>query len=432
MRVKWFSMVPGGLLILLLLSDTVLARQTITLDDAYQRALSRSERIKISRESLFQAREEVLRKKSALYPKITADLSYLQRPKALRRDRFLLRSESETRAVFNLSQPLYTGGRAMARYRSALLSRKSASFGLALTKEDLLFEIAGAYYEALKSKNNVDIAIKELERLKAHLNSAKKRFQVGEVTKMVLFRAEAELSDVRAKLIRARNHEIAMKDRLALLAEIQGDFDLSDPPAVSLPERSKSEWVDLSQTTRLEIKQGEIHTDQANEDILFARGSYYPLISLDLEYHWVDQDPQSDFLIRNDPLALLKLTMPIFEGNLRSAELAQANSRLRETDLIRQQTREEIGLEVREAILQLSSLSGELEHLKNRVRFARTAYSLASRQFDVGLGTHIDVLDASAELLDAERRFSNTSYDREFSILHLTKQVGLFYPFRAP
>ena len=83
--------------------------------------------------------------------------------------------------TLTLSQTLYTGGRAMASYRSALLGTKSESFNLALTKEALLFEIARAYYEALKSKNNVRIAVKELERLEAHRTSAEKRLQVGEV-----------------------------------------------------------------------------------------------------------------------------------------------------------------------------------------------------------------------------------------------------------
>lgn len=414
----------------LLAAGTVFARKMITLEEAYRSALSGSERIQISREGLVQAREEVFRKKSALYPKITGDLSYLRRPEVLKRDRFLLRSESESRFTLTLSQPLYTGGRARAGYRSALLGTKSAAFNLELTKEDLLFEIARSYYEALKSKNNVRIAVKELERLKAHRDSAEKRLQVGEVTKTVLFRAEAELSDVRAKLIRARNNEIAMKDHLALLAKIEGEFNLADPPLLSLPKRSKSEWVNLSQAERLEIKQGEVHIDQANEGIFFARGSFYPLISIDFEYRWVDQDPQSDFLIQNDPLAIIKLTVPIFEGKLRTAEMAQAQSQLREAALLRQQIKDEIGVEVRAAMLDLSTLSGELEHLKNRVRFAREAYALASRQFDVGLGTHIDVLDASAGLLDAERRFSNTVYDREFSILQLQKKVGLFSPLR--
>ncbi len=425
---KTFIYACAGLFIPFLLSGTVFAQKMITLNEAYRSALSKSERIKFSREGLFQAQEEVIRKKSALYPKITGDLSYLRRPKVLKRDRFLLRSESESRFTLTLSQPLYTGGRATASYRSALLGTKSASFDLALTKEDLLFEIARAYYEVLKTKNNVRIGVKELERLKAHRDSAEKRLQVGEVTKTVLFRAEAELSDARAKLIRAINHELAMKDRLAFLAKIEGDFDLADPPMLSLPKRSRSDWVDLSQKERLEIKQEEVHIDQASEGIFFARGSFYPLITLDLEYRWIDQDPKSDFLIQNDPLAILKLTMPIFEGKLRTAELAQAKSQLREAALIRQQIKDEIGVEVRAAMLDLSTLSGELEHLKNRVRFEREAYSLASRQFDVGLGTHIDVLDASAGLLDAERRFSNAVYDREFSILQLKKKVGFFMP----
>ncbi len=431
MQKKTGLYVLATLLSYLFFAGAVFAQQVITLDDAYRSAISNSEDIKIGRERLVQSKEESLRKKSALYPKITGDLSYLRRPRSLSRDGFLLRSESDTHVTFTLSQPLYTGGRAMASYRSAQLGSKSEFFNLALTKEDLLFEITRTYYETLKSKNNVRIEEKELERLKAHRDSAEKRLQVGEVTKTVLLRAEAELSDVRAKLIRARNDEIAMKDQLALRAKIQGDFDLADPPRVVLPERSKSDWVDLSQVERMEIKQGEIHVDQAYEGIVFARGNFHPLVSLDLEHHWVDQEPQSSFLIQSDTLAILKLTMPIFEGKLRTAELSQAQSRLREAALIRQQIKDQIGVEVRSAMLDLSTLSGELAHLKNRVRFAREAYTLASRQFDVGLGTHIDVLDASAGLLDAERRFSNTVYDREFAMLQLKKQVGLFAPLQG-
>ena len=63
MQKKTSFYVLTGLFSLLLLSGTVFARQMITLEEAYTSAVSHSERIKISDEGLFQAREEVLRKK---------------------------------------------------------------------------------------------------------------------------------------------------------------------------------------------------------------------------------------------------------------------------------------------------------------------------------------------------------------------------------
>ncbi|MFQ5598176.1 MAG: TolC family protein [Nitrospiria bacterium] len=403
----------------------------MTLDDAYRSAILRHPAIKIVREALVQAGEEVRSARSALYPKVEGNLEYLRRPEEKKSDRFILRSESESQLSVTLSQPIYSGGRAMATYRSTKLGIKGEALNLVLIKEDLLFEVARAYYMALKAKNNVRIEAKEVERLKAHRRSAEKRFQVGEVTKTALLRAEAELSNARAKLIRARNDEAARKDELALLANIEGSFETAEPPSVSFPDRPRAYWMERSHENRLELKQEDVRIDQAKAGVAFARGSFLPSLSLELEYRWVDQDPKGDFLVENDTLGILKLRVPIFEGMLRKAQLAQARSRFRQAALERQKIMDKIDLAVSASFLDLSSLTAELEHLKDRVRFAREAFSLASRQFDVGLGTHIDVLDANATLQDAERRFSNTVYDREVAILSLQKHAGLFTPMNS-
>ncbi|MFQ5950340.1 MAG: TolC family protein, partial [Nitrospiria bacterium] len=103
-------------------------------------------------------------------------------------------------------------------------------------------------------------------------------------------------------------------------------------------------------------------------------------------------------------------------------------SKFRQSVLIKERVRDEIAVEVRRSVLNLTTLAGEIVHLKDQVRFAREAFSLASRQFAVGLGTNLDVLDANATLLDAERQLSNITYDREIAILQLKKSAGLFSP----
>jgi len=404
------------------------AGTVITLDEAYRAALIRNERIQIAREDLLQAKEEVRRARSALFPSLTGQFDYLRRPSAKTRGGFLLRSESESQFTVTLSQPLYSGGRARAQHRIAQLGIKGDALNLALAKEALLLETARVYYEVLKAMNDVRIEVKELARLEAHRQSAQRRLQVGEVTKTVLLRAEADLSDAKAKLIRAKNEEEAKKDQLSFLTGIEGPFEVVDPAPAVYSDRLTSDWLSLSHEKRLELQQGGVNIDEAGEGVKFARGHFLPFLSLDLEYRWVNQDPVGNFLIEEDPLAILKLTVPIFEGMLRTAELAQARSRLRQATLQRGQIQDEIDVAVRRAILNVSTLNGELAHLKNRVRFAEEAYTLAARQFDVGLGTHIDVLDANASLLDAERRYSNTLYDREFAILQLKRETGQFSP----
>lgn len=408
--------------------STASAQALISLEEAYRSAIFKSESIAIARETLIQSEDEVKRMRSFLYPNIKASLDYQRRRRSLESGTFLLRSKAETDFSLTLSQPLYSGGRAQSAYQDAQLARRGETLQFTLTKEDLLFEIAKAYYDTLKAQNNVRIEVKEVERLMAHRRSAQKQLEVGEVTKTALFRAEAELSDAQAKLIRAKNEVLALKDQLALLARIDGEFTLKDPAPVSLMDRPDSEWLALADEHRIELKQEGIRVEQADEAIAFARGSFLPSLSLDVQYRFADQDPATSFLIKDDRLAILKLEMPLFEGMLRTSELAQARSRLRQSRLEKKRRRDEIATKVRLARLALASLSSELKHLKDQVRFAEEAFSLASRQFEVGLGTNIEVLDANTALLDAERRYSNTIYDREIAILQVQKETGLFSP----
>lgn len=411
-----------------------MAKPVISLEDAYRLALSRSEAIMVAEEVLIQSEAEEKRMKSFLFPKITADVDYFQRSSPVTRrfggspNPITLRPKSETQFNLILSQPLYSGGRARAAYRSSQLGTKQRDLELTQTREDLLFEVARAYYEALKGKNNVKIGEEEVVRLLAHRRNAARRLEVGEETKTVLLRAEAELSDARAKLIRARNAHTIAKDRLSLLARIHGDFELVDPPVLRLSDHSEAEWTRMAHEGRIELTRGGIAIDRASEEINSARGNFLPSLSLELEYRWNNQAPEGDFLVDQDRIAIVKLRMPIFEGMLRMAELRQARSRYLQSVLLRQQMKDEIEVSVRRAILDLSSLTGELIHLEDRLRFAKEAFSLASKQFTVGLGTHIDVLDANSVLRNAERQLSNTRYDREIAILRLKKEAGSLSP----
>lgn len=402
------------------------AAQVVSLEEAYRSAMAESERIAIAREDLVQARREKDRAKSFLYPKVTADLNYLRRPVERASPFGVLLPESEERFSLTLDQPLYVGGRASATYRIAKLEIRGERFDLRRVTEAILFDIAEAYYEALKARQNVLIEEREVERLVEHRRDAEKRFRVGESTKTALLRAEAELANARARLIRALNQLAVQKDQLSMLAEIEGEFELADPPLIDLPERLEREWIELAYRRHPDLQRVLINVKVSEEQIDFARGFFYPSLSLEGRYSWIDQDPESPFFVRNDRSAVLKLTFPIFEGSLRVAELSQARSRARQTVLQAQLLKEEIAVQIRRALLNLSALTSELDYLKRQVAFAKEAFSLTARQFAVGLGTNIDVLDSSAALMDAERQLSNATYDRQLAILRLERAVGTF------
>ncbi len=427
-KIHLFIAVLGVMTTLILPHAPVSAERIVTLEAAYRSALGRSEVLRIAREDLTQAEGEKKRALSGLFPTITSDLSYTRREEALFNQGVLQRPQSQEEVDVTLKQPLYSGGRATSVLRKAILGIQGEVFNLDQAKEDLLFEISLAYYEALKAENNVRIEEEEVKRLEAHRRNAEKRVEVGEETKTVLLRAKAALSGAKAKLIRTKNTLSETKDQVAFLANIEGAFDLAIPPLIPFPEQVETDWIRVAEENRLDLKGRSLNIKRAREDILFAKGSFYPTLSLEVHYRFLDQDPSTFFSIANDRWAVTKLSFPIFEGMLRTAELAQAKSRLRQSRLSKERLKDEVAVEVRRSVLNLRTLAGEIVHRKDQLRFARETFALASRQFEVGLGTNIDVLDANATLLDAERQLSNTSFDREIAILQLKKSSGLFSP----
>ncbi len=408
------------------------AQQVVTLEEAYRSAMAKSEQIGISRENLMQAEREIDRAKSFLYPSINTEASYLRRPEAKQGPFGVLLPEEQKQFNLTIDQPLYTGGRASAAYRSAKLGVRGGKLDLSLTTENLLFDVARAYYEALKAQRNVEIEENEVKRLEAHLRDAEKRFRVGEAIKTVVLRAEAELADARARLIRARNDQETTKDQLALFARIEGPFSLADPPALTLSEQSESEWVKTAHDRRSDLALQSTNVKISEEQIGIAKGAFFPSLSLQGRYNWIDQDPETSFLTTNDRSAILSLSFPIFEGRLRVAELAQARSRHRQQLLQKQLQSDQIAVEVRRTLLNLNALTSQLDVLNAQVAFARENFSLISRQFAVGLATNIDVLDANATLISAERQLTNTTYDREVAILQVEKAVGVFLDLIPP
>ncbi|WDT80915.1 MAG: TolC family protein [Candidatus Manganitrophus sp.] len=97
------------------------AQEVVTLEEAYRSAMAESEQIGISRENLMQAEREIDRAKSFLYPSINTEASYLRRAEAKQGPFGVLLPEEQKQFNLTIDQPLYTGGRASAAYRSAKL-----------------------------------------------------------------------------------------------------------------------------------------------------------------------------------------------------------------------------------------------------------------------------------------------------------------------
>jgi outer membrane protein len=402
--------------------------QPITLEKAYVRALDVNEQIGIAREDVDLARAEKNRALSYLLPSLETGAHYIRRPDAtFSGNGTLTRTEEEHEFNLRLKQPLYTGGRAMATYRNAKENIKASVEQLKIAQEDLLFNVATVFYNVLKARKNLTLAQVEVERLEKHLKASESRFDVGEVTKTVVLRAQAELSRARADLVRSGADLQTARDQLILFTKLPPDFDIVDPPTPFLPPGAEPDLILLAHQKRPDLKASGIQEGIAQNGISYARGSFLPTLSLEGIYSRLYQDPENPFFfVRRDEFATLTLNLPLFEGGLRLAELRQAHSKARQAGLQRAFLEDRVEVEVKTALRDLDTVTSVLENFKDQVAFAQENFTLVEKQFAFGLATNIDVLDANSLLHDAQRQLFNTQYDRDLGILKVQKSVGVF------
>ncbi|GAB4405852.1 MAG: TolC family protein [Thermodesulfovibrionales bacterium] len=429
-------------IIVLIPSIIILARglsvaQEYSLDDLYRIGLERSEIIRIAEEDLYIAERGKDKAVSALLPKLSAFGGYTRYSGDKRiTEGQVIQPDYFTSWGLRLDQSLSLSGRELTAFKISKEFIEKGRYDLYAVKEAYIFSIATAYYDVLRSKKAVEIARANVERLIKHRDAAATRLKVGEVTKTALLRAEAELSGAKSELIRAENNLRLAKAVLARIAGIDADYDVKEPvDSNSKDAEAIASLKQIALSERAELRSFELQKRIVEDQVRYARGSYWPSLSIEGVYSRREEDPASVFLIKESIYGALKLNFPFFEGGLRRAEVREAEAKLRQATLIYEDLKKTISIEVESAHLDLMTQKGILKSLEDRVMFARDNYNSVSRQFEFGLASSIEVMDSNTLLVTAERQLSEARYNYHLALLRVKRATGVLlkaHLFRVP
>ena len=436
MRRRLATLGPGlfGALLMCILPQGALAAR-YTLADFYRMALQNAERIKISEENLAIAETGKEKAMALLYPRLSGFSTYTRwedekygagsrigpytLPGSLIQPR-----ETGTWGV-RMEESLSLSGRewtALAISRENIL--KSAH-ELDAAREEYLLNVAQAYYSVLKAGKNLEIADANVERLATYRDAAEKRLKVGEVTKTVLLRAEAELSGARSDRMAVRNGLELARAQLKRIAAVQEDFEVAEAGETDMEIPSLDVFQATALSERADLKGLEMQRKIAEDQVRFARGAYWPNLSLTGGYIRTEQSPETSSLNREGINAGAALNFPFFEGGLRVAEVKEAKARERQSQLLYEDLKKAIAVEVQSAYLEMFTQKSILQFLVDQRAFARDNYNAVNRQFEFGLAQSIDVIDANTLLVSAEQKVAEAGYGYRMSILRVKKAAGV-------
>ncbi len=419
-----------SMFMILLIPVQAAAKDLYTLEEVLSLASRGAERLKIAEEDIFIASMGKDKAQAALIPKLTVYGVYNRYSE----DKYsigntLIQAQQAYSYGLRIDQTYSLGGREFKLHDIAKNNIEKIRHDTNTVKDDYLISVASAFYDILRMQSYVDIARSNLQRLQKHRDAAEKRLKVGEATKTVLLRAEAELSGAKTELIRVENNLKLSKAVLARLVGITKDFDLKEQDE---SQRGLLQMVSLGLTAlqsealnnRSEIQSALLQQRLSVEQIKVAEAAYYPSISLEAVYNRADMEPATISLVKESLYGGIRINFPLYEGGLRRAEVREAEARGRQASLLLEDLKRSVAVDVQRAYLEYLTYQDSLRSNEDQVAFAKDNYNAVSRQFEYGLANSLDVMDANNLLVSSEQRLSETAYNIRLSLLKIKRALG--------
>lgn len=424
------------LIILLLLGGHARAGQEkqiplFTLEKAYETALKNNDQVVISREKLAQEEKDITVATANLYPQISAEAGYTrQKVTDISAGGTSLGSFGNPRdygtMTLKLDQHIYQFGKVWSARKIAKHYFNSSKFRHIRQVKEILFNVSTRYYEMLLGREAIEIAENALERAEKQMAQAKARFDVGVLTQTDVLRARVQVAESQESLERAKNQYDIALENLALeigLESLPGP--LEEPPEKTFSPAPISDLYQTALTHRQDFRQAEQQLRVAEKRVDFEQADFFPKLSIEGQYIRTDKS-ELFYGERDDWQATLKLSYPLFTGWRTSAEVDQAKSGRKEADAAMSRLKKEIRNQVRSVYLNIQTQKKVIEQLEEQVKAAKRNYQQVNAQFEQGLVTAVDQVDAFTALNEAENRLAQAYYSYQLDQIQLELAMGTF------
>ena len=414
-----------GMMLLLLACVPSMAAD-YTLEDLYRIGMQKSEKIRISGENVEIADAGKTKALSALLPRATAFGTYTNYTDEKRNATgSLTQPDTQSAWGMRIDESLSLGGREFISYSLSKDSVEKNRYDFRSFQEEFLLAVSLAYFEFMKARKGLEIADSNVERLTKYREAARTRLKAGEITKTTVLRAEGELSGALSEQIKARNAYESARVFLARLVGIERDFQIREVPVTERDTAELEALKDRALKTRPDVKSAETQVRIAEKQIDVTRGSYWPTLNVAGVYTSTEQSPETASYNRESTYGAVTINFPFFEGGLRHAEVRESQAKYRQAEFQYRDFVKSVNVEVENTYLDLVAQKGIFKSAQDQLAYAEDNIRAVAKQFEFGLASSLDVIDANNLLISAQKLMADATYNYQFFILRLQRVTGI-------
>ena len=413
---------------------------SLTLNRSIELALENNEILRMAREDLYKAGQQVNEARADALPQINASGTYTRNWKL---PTFVFGSppntqevsigrKTDVQGVVSLKQTLFAWGKVSSALKVAKLFREYSEEGLRFVQHAVRADVELAYYNVLYAKDLVRVSKMAMERARKNLRRVQRLRDAGRVSGYDLLRAEVALSGLRPDSISVENDrtlaELDLKNRIGISADTRIDLVGDFRTRTRIDVSSADTLVELGLRNRPEMRQLTRQTRMRKQAIRIAQADARP--SLDLTTSGRVQIQSDEYTFDTDDAKQswstgVILSYPLFDGQRTRSKVLQARADLRRAELELENTRRGISLEIRKTWLDCRVAQERLMAQELTVSAAERGVEIARSRYANGLGTQLELLDAELVLLRAEVSFAQEKRTRAAALVALERAVGV-------
>jgi outer membrane protein TolC len=403
---------------------------TITLADAIQRAKANAPQFHAALTEAGLAREDRVQARAALLPDVgyTTGAIYTE-PNGTLSGRFI-----SANAVHEyISQGAVHEGiglSSIADYRRARAVEALANAKAEIATRGLVVTVVQSFYGAIAAKRKITNAQQAADEAQHFLKISEQLEHGGEVAHSDVVKARLEANDRNRDLQESTLAEEKARLALAVLIfpNFTRDYQIEDDLSVapSLPDLSEAQ--DLASRNNPELKAAVAAMRASEQEVTSAIGEHLPSLSMNY-FYGIDA---TQYATKTDGINNLgyqvsaTLNLPIWNWGA-------TQSRVKQAQLRRDQSKLELNTAQRQAIADLQTLYSEAQLARNQldllhqsVDLAQESLRLTAIRYQGGEATILEAVDAQNVLTQARNNFDDGQVRYRVAIANLQTLTGSF------
>jgi len=328
-----------------------------------------------------------------------------------------------TQNIFD--QSVFTG------LKAAKTTREFYQVNAQLTEEQVIERVANNYYQVYVQRQKLTVIDSTFKNTTEVRDIIKGQFDNGLARKIDLDRMNVNLSNIKTQRQQILNAVQLQENTLKFYMGMPIETKISIPETeFQVTPLNLEETPDATNLTQYQLLKKQEQLYYYNKKAMQAE--YYPTLALTAGYNYIGQGPQlpwfaksSDNVYWSDFSVIgANLKVPIFNGFATRSRVRQADVELRKTkeDLI--DTKLSLDLAFLNAKTQINNSIITINNQKENVQLAQDVLDNTQNNYQQGLATLTDLLDAENSYIEAQNNYTTALLDFKLAEVQLIKAKG--------